>query len=276
MDKRLRIGVVAPSNRIEPETAARVKALADAAFPGRVDLVVHPQCFQTWRHFAGEDQAREDAFVDLANDPSIDAIWFARGGYGAARIAGPALARLGAAAGAKTYLGYSDAGFLLAGLHEMAIGKPVHGPVLNDIARADGETAVKRALSYLIDGAADAVEPSARGHERRVAFNLTVLSHLLGTPLEPDLSGHVLYVEDVSEHMYRVDRAFFHVTSSENVRRAAGIRLGRVSDVPENDPPFVALEEEVVRFWCQRAGIAYLGRADIGHDAGNKIVPFAR
>ena len=106
------------------------------------------------------------------------------------------------------------------------------------------------------------------------AFNVEILSSILGTPLEPDLSGHVLMLEEVGEYLYRLDRALFHITSSANVRSVKGIKLGRVSDVPENDKPFGASEEEIVRYWCAKAGIAYLGRADIGHDVENKVVPF--
>ena len=72
----------------------------------------------------------------------------------------------------------------------------------------------------------------------------------------------------------RIDRYFYHVTSNAHVRRAAGIRLGRCSAVPKNDPDFELTEEEVARFWCERSGIPYLGRADIGHDSDNKVVPF--
>ena len=54
----------------------------------------------------------------------------------------------------------------------------------------------------------------------------------------------------------------------------AGLRLGRVSAVPENDRPFGSEPEGIVQGWCLRSGILYLGEADIGHDADNKIVPF--
>jgi muramoyltetrapeptide carboxypeptidase len=66
----------------------------------------------------------------------------------------------------------------------------------------------------------------------------------------------------------------FHITSNPAVRRVAGIRLGRCSLVPENDRDFGETEEEVVRHWCERSGIPWLGVADIGHDADNKVVPF--
>jgi len=109
-----------------------------------------------------------------------------------------------------------------------------------------------------------------------MAFNLTVLSTLIGTVLEPDLSGVDLLIEDVSEHHYRIDRTMFHLTSSANVRGVARLRLGRVGDIPDNDPDFGRDECEIVEEWCARSGIAYAGRADIGHDADNKVVPFGR
>src|SRR5690606_34285640 len=111
MAPSIRIGVVAPGTRIEPELAARVKAFAADSFLDRApEIVFHPQCFLSAGHFAGEDAARKAAFVEYANDPAFDAIWFARGGYGACRIAEAAISQLTEAARAKTYLGYSDNG----------------------------------------------------------------------------------------------------------------------------------------------------------------------
>lgn len=270
----MRIAIVAPSTPILPETAERVTTIAADACPDD-ELVFHPQCFMSHNHFAGPDTARADAFVEMANDPAFDALWFARGGYGSCRIAEAVLAQLGPAARDKTYLGYSDAGFIFAGLYRAGFPNIAHGPMANDLRRQNGESAVRRALAWLTDQSAEALEPRLTDRPA-VAFNLTVLSHLLGTGLEPDLAGHELLLEDVSEHMYRTDRAMFHVTSHPALRKVAGIRLGRCTEVPSNDPDFGETEEQVVRFWCERAGIPYLGRADIGHDADNKVVPFGR
>jgi muramoyltetrapeptide carboxypeptidase len=66
----------------------------------------------------------------------------------------------------------------------------------------------------------------------------------------------------------------FHVTSNPDIRRVAGLKLGRCSNIPGNDPPFGQTEEEIAQHWCTMSGIKYLGRADIGHDADNKVVPF--
>ncbi|MBU6251612.1 MAG: LD-carboxypeptidase [Alphaproteobacteria bacterium] len=265
----MRIGIVAPSCRLEEAVAGQLPALARAAYGADApEFVIHPQCFLTEGHFAGPDAARADAFVELANDPAIDAIWFARGGYGACRVVDLALPRLASAAGDKAYLGYSDAGFMLAGLYAAGIGRVAHGPMPSDMKRAGGEAAVLRGLAWLMG------QGAAEDGPKKAAFNLTVLSQLLGTALQPDLTDHVLMIEEVGEYMYRIDRSLFHLTSNPQIRKISGLMLGRCSDVPENDPDFVLNEEEVTRHWCAHSGIAYLGRADIGHDAENQVVPF--
>lgn len=264
----VRIAVCAPARSITPQDAARVTDLA-AGVPG-VDLTFHPQCFLTEGHFAGSDAVRLEAFVQCANDPAFDAVWFARGGYGSNRVAEDAIALLADAARAKAYLGYSDTGYLLAALTRAGIGQPVHAPMPGDIRRDGGAAAVLRTLRWL-GGDAAGEEPSL-GAQPAAAFNLTTLAMLCGTPLMPDLIGHVVQVEEVSEHLYAVDRLFFHVTA--HLGRIAGLRLGRLGDVPENDVPFGQEGEAIAQHWCARTGIPYLGRADIGHDIENKIVPF--
>lgn len=269
----MRIGVVAPGCRLDPALAARTTALAAEIYGARVEVVFHPQCFLLAGHFAGEDAQRAAAFLDVANDPSFDALWFARGGYGACRIGEAVLAGLKPSAREKLYLGYSDAGSLLAALYKCG-ARVAHGPMPSDMARASGEAAVRRALAYLIDADRTALEPHLASGVKYAAFNITILSQLLGTPLEPDLSSHVLLLEEVSEHMYRIDRYLFHITSQPSIRRAAGLRLGRCSLIPPNDPDFLQTEEDVAKHWCAVSGLNWLGRADIGHDTENKVVPF--
>lgn len=269
----MRIGIVAPACPLDPAVAEGVRALAEKHHGQAVKLVIHPQCYLNEGHFAGPDAARADAFVEMANDPATDALWFARGGYGSNRIALDALDRLGPAACAKTYLGYSDMGFLLAGLAARGIGRPAHGPMVSDLKRAGGEAAVLRALDWLVTGNEAHVEPAARDHQA-MAFNMTVLGTILGTPLEPDFSGSILMLEDVDEMHYRLDRTLFGITAHPAVQRCAGLMLGRCAPIPENDRPFGMDEEAIARHWCSTSGIAWLGRADIGHDAANKIVPF--
>lgn len=265
----IRVAICAPSTPFTRDDAARVEEVA-RDFPD-VALHFHDQCFETEGHFAGNDAVRLAAFLECANDPAFDAVWFVRGGYGANRIAQEAMARLDQAAAQKAFLGYSDGGYLLAALYRARIGRPVHAPMPTDIRRTGGEAAVRRTLGWLA-GDRSGEEPSLDGRHPAVAFNLTTLAMLGGTPLMPGLAGHVVMVEEVSEYLYAVDRLFFH--ASAHLGGIAGLRLGRVSEVPENDRPFGAEPEQIARFWCERHGLPYLGPADIGHDAANRIVPF--
>jgi muramoyltetrapeptide carboxypeptidase len=275
--KRIRIGVVAPASRIEPALAQRIQALATALYPDpgtAPEVLFHPQCFLSSGHFAGPDAERAEAFLEVANDARFDALWFARGGYGSCRIAHLVLPKLEPAAANKIYLGYSDAGTLMAALYAKGFTGIVHGPMPADFNRDGGREAVVRALRYLVERAPDTLEPIAAGGAKIAAFNMTVLSNLLGTPCEPDLSGHELLLEEVSEYLYRIDRTLCHLTGNASIRKVAGIRLGRCLDIPPNDREFGATEVEIAEHWCKVAGIPYLGRADIGHDADNKVVPF--
>jgi muramoyltetrapeptide carboxypeptidase len=272
---KYRIGVVATASRFEPVVAERVAAIVGDMFdPGAVELVIHPNAFLESGHFAGDDAARSAAFLDIANDPGFDALWFARGGYGSCRLLETVIPALAPAARTKRYLGYSDAGALLAALYARNFPNLAHGPMPSDVKRDGGEAAVRRALGWLVNGDPAGLEPSLTPGQPAAAFNMTILSQLLGTPFEPDLSGHVLMLEEVGEYMYRIDRTLFHITSHPPMRRIAGLRLGRCSDIPANDPDFGMTAEEVARDWCARSGVAWLGRADIGHDADNRIVPF--
>ncbi|MEZ5897576.1 MAG: LD-carboxypeptidase [Parvularculaceae bacterium] len=268
------VAIVAPACRLAPETANKVSAIAAAKYGDGVRLYFHPQCFLSAGHFAGEDAERAAAFVEAANDPAFDAVWFARGGYGACRLGDHVFQQLGPAAKRKTYLGYSDIGFLLARLYRDGVGSPAHGPMPSDINRPGGEAAVARSLDWLVNADAGGVEPSTADDAPVFAFNLTVLSALLGTRAEPDFTDSVLLLEDVDEHHYQIDRALFHVTSNAGVRRVAGLKMGRFSLIPENDPPFNKSVAEIFEYWCAKSGMANLGAADIGHDSENKIVPF--
>ncbi len=269
----MRIGICAPSTPFMRIDGDRVQALTAAHYP-QVELVFDDQCFIESGHFAGSDAERLGAFVAMANDSAFDAIWFARGGYGACRIAEEAVEQLKAPARNKIYMGYSDQGNLLGALYRSEIGRPVHGPMPADIRRDGGEAAVLRALGWLATGDEASLEPELVRGMTYAAFNLMTLSMMVGTPLMPNLNDHVLIVEEVSEHLYAFDRAMFNVTTALRGACLAGLRFGRVSDVPQNDRPFGATADEIANYWCAKNGIEFLSMADIGHDSENKVVPF--
>jgi muramoyltetrapeptide carboxypeptidase len=264
------IAICAPATPITHEQRDALIALVDAEFPAH-RVTFHDQCFDRAGHFAGDDLRRLTALLECANDPAFDVVWFAKGGYGSNRIAEAAVAQMNIAARAKTYVGFSDAGYLLAALYRNGIGQSVHGHMPVSSRSEGGREAIRRVLRWL-SGDTSGVEPSLDGTTPAAAFNLITLAMLQGTPLMPDLTGHVVMVEEVAEHIYSIDRLFFHLANT--LPRLAGLRLGAVTDVPENYVEFGQNEEDIARFWCARAGIPYLGRALIGHYSANRVVPF--
>jgi muramoyltetrapeptide carboxypeptidase len=264
------IAICAPATPITPEQKDALEALLAAEYPGH-RVTFHDQCFERAGHFAGDDLRRLSALLEFANDPAFDVVWFAKGGYGSNRIAEAAIQQMNRHARAKTYVGFSDAGYLLAALYKAGIGQSVHGHMPVSARSDGGKEAIRRVLNWL-QGDTSGVEPSVDGATPVAAFNLITLAMLTGTPLMPDLTGHVLMVEEVSEHMYSIDRLFFHLAGT--LPRLAGLRLGFVTDVPENYVEFGQGEEDIARFWCDRMGVPYLGRALIGHTSANRVVPF--
>ena len=264
------IAICAPATPITREQAAALGELVAAEYPAH-RVTFHEQCFERAGHFAGDDLRRLTALLECSNDPAFDVVWFAKGGYGSNRIAEAAVAQMNRAARAKTYVGFSDAGYLLGALYRAGIGQSVHGTMPVSARSEGGREAIRRVLNWL-SGDTSGVEPSVDGTTPAAAFNLITLTMMSGTPMMPDLTGHVLMVEEVAEHLYSVDRLFFHLAAT--LPRLAGLRLGAITDVPENYVEFGQSEEDIARFWCARAGIPYLGRALIGHNSANRVVPF--
>lgn len=264
------IAICAPATPITRDHAAALEALVAEEFPDH-RVTFHDQCFERRGHFAGDDLRRLTGLLDCANDPAFDAVWFAKGGYGSNRIAESAVARMNASARSKTYVGFSDCGYLLATLYRAGIGQCAHGSMPVSARSEGGREAVRRVLRWF-GGDNSGLEPSLDGTTPAAAFNLFTLAMVAGTPMMPDLTDHVVMVEEVSEHLYAIDRLFFHLAGT--LPRLAGLRLGQVTGVPENYVEFGQDELEIAQYWCARAGIPFLGRAEIGHTSANRVVPF--
>jgi muramoyltetrapeptide carboxypeptidase len=81
-------------------------------------------------------------------------------------------------------------------------------------------------------------------------------------------------IEEVSEPLYRIDRMLFQVAHATQLKGIAGIRLGAITDIQENDPPFAETPEQMIARWCGEMEVPYLGPAQIGHIEMNRVVPF--
>ena len=231
------VGVAALSGPArEEDLLAGVAALESYGY--RVRLASNVLSREPLLGLAGDDDARLAGYLALVEDAEVEAILFARGGYGVTRLLGrlpPDLIR----GTAKLHCGYSDVTALSAFLRERCGLFSIHGPmVAADLAAPlDPLTAAwfpallqARAPRSLEVPSADILVPG-RAEGPLVGGCLSLLAALAGTPWDYDYDGAILFIEEVGEEAYRVDRMLGTLLSSGRLDRLAGIMSGSMTRV---------------------------------------------
>ncbi len=231
------VGVAALSGPVrEKDLRAGVATLEASGY--RVRLASNVLDHEPLLGLAGDDDARLAGYLALVEDPEVDAILFARGGYGLTRLLGrlpEALLR----ETAKLHCGFSDVTALSAFLRQRCGLVSIHGPmVAADLATPlDPLTAAwfpalleGRAPLRLEVPSADVLVPG-RAEGPLVGGCLSLLAALAGTPWEFDYDGALLFIEEVGEEAYRVDRMLGTLLSSGRLDRLAGIMAGSMTRV---------------------------------------------
>jgi muramoyltetrapeptide carboxypeptidase len=187
--------------------------------------------FKSSKYLAGSDDARLSDAVAALEDSAVDIIWFSRGGYGSMRL----LEKLPAYSlkKEKTMIGYSDATALFCWASRFPELKLLYGPSFSEVH--DRSLADHSSLwasinndSFALAGKASA--PCAAEFQI-VGGCLSILSSLAGTPFFPELENRFLFLEDVNEPMYRIDRMFTHLALSKAFEQAEGIILGSYKNI---------------------------------------------
>ena len=229
---------------------------------------------QSWHLFAGEDQARVTAFHELVATPDVRAVVFARGGHGCLRAL-PLIDWDLIASQPKAYLGYSDLTPLLLQIVERVGLVTFHGPmVATDLARGlndEEETTFRQALvGHPIDLPCTPL-PDAQDVEGVLLGGcLSLLAATLGTSFEPDLSDALLFLEDVNEPLYRVDRMLTQLELSGSLKNVKAMILGHLELTDPN------LSEPLPDLLKQTSGGAAILAATglpCGHGIPNLTVP---
>ena len=207
---------------------------------GRLEVLgfrVRParNAFSDWEGFAGRDEERLAGFHELVAAPEVKAVVFARGGHGVLRVLrGVDWSLLGARP--KAYVGYSDVVPLLLQIVTRVGLIAHHGPmVATDLASPLGDEERDSLLDALAGKLARSLpcecsEDARPVRGRLLGGCLAMLVSTLGTPWFPRLDGSLLFLEDVHEPWYRIDRMLTQLELSGRVRRVKGMILGHLGD----------------------------------------------
>jgi len=264
------VRLVAASSALAEASCERL--VAGLALLQQWGLAVEPSPASTrrWGYLAGRDGERA---ADLASSGCSPALWAClRGGWGAARLL--ELPDLELPKG--WLLGFSDVTALLWAQQARGYSGGIHGPLLTTLAAEPAWS--QQRLRQLLFG--DALEPlegicwqPGVAEGPLLAANLTVATHLLGTPHCPPLAGVILVLEDVGEAPYRLDRLLTHWRLCGALQQVAGLALGRFDDCDDPDGDGFSCEQ-VLRERTADLGIPVLAGLPVGHgEAGNAALP---
>ena len=228
-----RIAIVAPSGAALDETdiAGGIQALENAGFLVS-NFYQHEQRFQ---RFAASDEARLQQLHTVIAAPEIDIVMGLRGSYGLSRI----LHRIdldSIAASGKLLVGYSDFNALQLAMLTKTQTASLCGPMLcNDFTRADLRPFTQE--QFLIAVHQRRTQVSFQTDEERIldvqgllwGGNLAMICHLLGTPYFPQIEGGILFIEDIAEHPFRVERMLLQLHNAGVLEKQKAIMLGDFS-----------------------------------------------
>ena len=265
---------------------ARIAVIAPAGAPDPADLDSGATLLRAWgfrviegahlrgrhRYNAGTVAERSADLAWALEDPDIDAVWLARGGYGCIQCLPKLPPDLPAG---RVVIGCSDATALLVALAARGFAHLIHGPMVEGlVARADA-TSRSWIRAMLTGGAARSIAarrvcgPVAEVTGRLVGGNLTVLASLAGTAYAlASAPEHVVVLEDVGETPYRLDRAVMQLRLSGALRNARAIVLGQfIRCLPPQGANFTL--EEVLPDLFEPLGVPVFATDEIGHGARN-------
>jgi len=274
------IGVVSPGSPARDWTRVNraVRYLEGLGY--RVVLGKHVT--QTRGYLAGTDEQRADDLHAMFGNPRVKAIFCVRGGYGATRL----LARMDyglVARHPKIFVGFSDITALQLALWGKCRLVTFHGPMLEPDMGGGMDPAVEdwfwRMLTaknhpgpYREAGAIPLHPGRATG--RLLGGNLSLIASLLGTPFQPDFRRALVFIEEIAEEPYRVDRMMTQLTHSAVLTRASAILTGHFNRcvAKEAEPPTRRIEDVLAEF-ATRWGKPFLSRLPFGHVKRKWTVP---
>jgi muramoyltetrapeptide carboxypeptidase len=227
--------------------------------------------------FAGDDAQRLNDFVTMMRNPEIKAIFCARGGYGCSRLL-PEIERHSSEYLPKWLVGYSDvtalASFMVNRMHVQCI----HGPMSIDLA-SEQTTDGQKSWEYLRDmlfGQMPTYTLPAHGLNRcgnataqLIGGNLSVIYSLNATPWQWQTDGCILFIEDVGEKLYHLDRMMTNLRIGGQLANLKGLLVGAMNDMHDSEPSFGKTACEIIASHVENEQYPVVFNFPAGHDGAS-------
>ncbi|MDP4290144.1 MAG: LD-carboxypeptidase [Bacteroidota bacterium] len=248
LQKGDKIALVAPARSVSIEELNPAITLFEE---WGLQVILGENLFKVHNQFAGTDEERAADFQKMLDDPEIKAVIAARGGYGAVRII-DLLNFENFVQQPKWIVGYSDVTVLHSHVHTRFSIETLHATMpINIFTNPNNEsieslhdTLFGRALSYQIPTA-----PFSRAGEGRgeiIGGNLSILYSLIGTESDIKTDGKILFIEDLDEYLYHIDRMMQNLKRSGKLNYLSGLIIGGMTEMKDNTIPFGSTAEEII------------------------------
>ncbi len=235
------IGIVCPAGYMPVE---KVQTCIDVLQQWGYKVVVGKTVGSQFNYFSGTDNERLQDLQQMLDDAHIKAILCGRGGYGLSRIIDQIDFRKFKLA-PKWVIGYSDVTVLLAHLFNQMQTASFHSPMAAAFSNNGFQNQYVQSLQKRLSGqkfhytcAPHLFNSPGTAHGTLVGGNLSILAHLIGTPSDIDTRGKILFVEDVGEYIYNVDRMFYQLKRSGKLHGLAGLIIGQFTEMKDTVVPF--------------------------------------
>lgn len=246
LKKGSKIGIVAPAGKIKK---GDLDNAIDLIKKHGFTPVIGKYVYQEFYNFAGTDQERLEDFQGLLDDKTVDVIWCARGGYGTIRIINK-LDFSNFNHHPKLIIGYSDITILHSYLNTKGY-KSIHAAMPNNINHKESVNKLFEFLTqeHVFNYTLKSNEFNKLGSSRGVLVggNLAILYSLRGTPSDIDYENKVLFIEDIGEHLYAIDRMIQNLKYSGILKRLAGIIVGGFSNLKDTKETFGKSAYEIIK-----------------------------
>ena len=275
------VAIVAPAGILkhDVEVIQKTKTLLSS---WGLNVVFGDHLQTKFNHFAGTDAQRSNDLQKALDHPNIKAIWCARGGYGTLRIVDD-LDFKGFKIHPKWVIGYSDITVLLTALNNLGY-ESLHAMMCINLT--DDEEAIKPSIetlkaalfgqlkSYEIKGHSNNVSGSASG--QLVGGNLSLLTATLGSKTSLDTKGKIIFIEEIGEHKYHIDRQLQSLKRAGYFDHCAGVIIGDISQLKTNNPAWGQSIEALILDVLKDIDVPIGFGFPAGHEFENRALYFGR